>query len=119
MEAMDNNSFFSIDRLVEFGMSMAVAQQMVNTMNQTMQNMWIPGAQNTALQASSQIYYAIVDNCQTGPLSEADLSKLINNHKINKDTYVWTPGMTAWQTAEHVPAVMRIVALTPPPFDKP
>lgn len=115
---MDNNSFFSIDRLVEFGMSMAVAQQMVNTMNQTMQSMWIPGAQNTALQATSQMYYVIVDNNQVGPLSESDLSRLISEHKVNKDTYVWTPGMTAWQTAEKVPAVMRIVALTPPPFEQ-
>lgn len=30
---MDDNSFFSIDRLVEFGVGMAVANQMVRTMN--------------------------------------------------------------------------------------
>ena len=33
---MDNNSFFSVDRLVEFGLGMAMAQQMVGMMNQTM-----------------------------------------------------------------------------------
>lgn len=116
---MNDNSFFSVDRLVEFGMGMAVAQQMVNTMNQTMKNMWIPGAQNTAApQPASHIYYAVIDNCQTGPLSESDLSKLISDHKINKDTYVWIPGMTGWQPAGNVPEVMRIVALTPPPFNQ-
>lgn len=31
---MDDNSFSSIDRLMEFGMSMGIAQQMINTMNQ-------------------------------------------------------------------------------------
>ena len=43
---MDSNSFFSIDRLVEFGMSLAVAQQMTQMMNQTMQSMYVPGAMN-------------------------------------------------------------------------
>ena len=44
---MDNN-FNSIDRLVEFGMGMAVAQQMVNTMNYAMSNMKVPGVGTTA-----------------------------------------------------------------------
>lgn len=113
---MENN-FFSMDRLIEFGLSMAVAQQMVNTMNQTMQNMYVPGAQNAMAPMPSQVYYAVVDGCQVGPLSEADLTKLIVEHKINKDTNVWMPGMNAWQTAEKVPQVMRLVALSPPPFD--
>ena len=37
------NDFNSIDRLVEFGMGIAVAQQMVNTMNYAMSNMAVPG----------------------------------------------------------------------------
>ena len=113
------NYFFSMDRLVEFGLSMAVAQQMVNTMNQTMQNMYVPGAQNAMAPTPSQVYYAVVDGCQAGPLSEAELTKLIVEHKINKDTYVWMPGMNAWQPAEKVPHVMRLVALSPPPFEPP
>lgn len=114
---MDNDSFFSVDRLVEFGMSLAVARQMVNTMNQTMQNMWVSGAQNTLTQSQTQVYYAIVDNVQVGPCSESELMKLVNQHKIKKDTYVWTPGMTSWQTADKIPVVMRLVALSPPPFE--
>lgn len=31
---MDDSNFFSIDRLVEFGMSAAIAQKMVANMNQ-------------------------------------------------------------------------------------
>ena len=30
---MNDQNFFSIDRLVEFGMSVAIAQQMVQSMN--------------------------------------------------------------------------------------
>ena len=33
---MDNNDFFSLDRLLEFGLGMGMAQQMINTMNQSM-----------------------------------------------------------------------------------
>ena len=40
---MNDDSFFSINRLVEFGMGMAVAQKMVNTMNKTMISMHVPG----------------------------------------------------------------------------
>lgn len=41
MKNMINNSFDSIDRLMEFGMGLAVAQQMIATMNHTMREMEI------------------------------------------------------------------------------
>ena len=41
---MDNNSFFSIDRLVEFGLGMTMATQMVEMMNKSMKQMYIPGS---------------------------------------------------------------------------
>ena len=41
---MDDQSFFSIDRLVEFGLGMGIAQQMVGMMNQYMQQMYVPGS---------------------------------------------------------------------------
>ena len=55
---MDENSFYSVDRLVEFGLGMAMAQQMVQMMNQTMQSMYVPGSiqsmpQRPALQTAS------------------------------------------------------------------
>lgn len=112
-----DNSFFSMDRLIEFGLSMAVAQQMVNTMNQTMQNMYVPGAMNPMQQPASQIYYAILDDKQSGPYSEQELSRLIADKKVTKDTYVWKPGMIDWQKVENVPDILKLVALTPPKFD--
>jgi hypothetical protein len=41
---MSENSFYSMDRLFEFGMSMAIAQQMVNSINDMMAKMYIPGS---------------------------------------------------------------------------
>ena len=43
---MDENSFYSIDRLVEFGLTLGVATQMANSMNASLQAMQIPGARN-------------------------------------------------------------------------
>jgi hypothetical protein len=127
---MDNNNFFSIDRLIEFGMSMAVAQQMVQTMNQTMQSMYIPGTMSpmTQVQPSQaapmpqplpQVFYAVIGGNSVGPLSETDVIKLISSKQITKDTYVWKPGMSEWQTVENTPEVLKLVLLAPPAFNQP
>ncbi len=112
------NSFFSIDRLIEFGMGIAVAQQMVRMMNETMQNMYVPGTMNPMQPSPSSIYYVIMDGQQSGPYTESEVARLIGEKKVTKDTYIWRPGMTDWQTAEKLPDVLRLVALTPVPFNK-
>lgn len=113
----DEKSFFSIDRLVEFGMSMAIAQQMVQTMNHAIGNMYVPGAENLmqTQPAPERVYYAMLDGKQAGPFSETELARLINDKKVSKETYVWYPGLREWKTAENVPEIVRLVALTPPP----
>lgn len=112
---MNDYSFFSIDRLVEFGMGVAVAQQMVKVMNDSMQNMYVPGAMNPTQLTTPQAYYVIVDGTRVGPLTGPELSKLITQHKVTKDTYAWIPGMPNWQTVEQIPSILKLVALTPPP----
>jgi hypothetical protein len=122
---MDGNNFYSIDRLMEFGMSMAIAQQMVKSMNDVMANMHIPGvmnpmhtqAQQQQPQPPNQMFYAILDGKQAGPFSETELARLITEKKVVKETYIWMPGMKDWQLAENVPSVLRLVALTPPQFN--
>lgn len=115
---MNEESFFSIDRLVEFGMGLAVAQQMVQTMNQSMKNMYIPGAMNTMQPIIQQSYYVIIDNQQSGPYSEQEIRNLIAQKKISIETYMWRPGLSAWEKVEKLPEILKLVALTPPPFVK-
>ena len=113
---MDENSFYSINNLVEFGMGMAIAQQMVKTMNQSIEMMKVPGAFPNYQQPQS-LYYAVLEgNNQMGPLSEHEVTRLIREKKIVNETYMWTPGMQSWELAEKIPKVVRLVALTPPPF---
>jgi hypothetical protein len=114
----DEKSFYSIDRLIEFGLGMGIAQQMVQTMNQTMANMSIPGAGNPMpppVQAG-RVYYAVLDGKQAGPFSETEVARLIGDKKLSKETYVWYPGLREWKTAENVPEILRLVALSPPEF---
>ncbi len=115
---MNEESFFSINRLVEFGMSLAVAQQMVKTMNSAMTTMHIPGSMNPMQPVPQQFYYAIIENKQAGPFSEQELSRLIADRKIVKETYIWKPGLPKWEIAEKLPEILKLVALAPPPFQQ-
>lgn len=110
-----SEDFFSIDKLVEFGMGMGIANQMVQTMNSTIQQMQIPGAQNPIKNEIQQIYYAVIDNKQMGPYTLTEISRLISEKKIVKETYVWKPGMQNWELAQNVSEILNMVALTPPP----
>ena len=116
---MDDNNFFSIDRLVEFGMSMQIARQMVGSMNQQLQQMYVPGSLQAMPQAAPAVYYVAIDGKPAGPLNENEVSRMIYNQQVTKDTLCWMPGMAKWKPVEQVPQVLRIVALTPPPLPQP
>lgn len=114
---MNDDNFFSINRLVEFGMGVAVAQQMVKTMNHAITNTQIPGTMNPMQSTSPQMYYVMIEGKQAGPFSEPEISRLIVDGKVIKSTFVWKPGMMKWDMAENIASVMRLVALAPPPFN--
>ena len=114
---MDNNDFFSLDRLLEFGLGMGMAQQMINMMNQSMKSMYIPGSIQSMPQPITSMYYVAIDGQQIGPLNESELMGLIRDKKVSKDTLSWMPGMTTWLPVEKVPAILKLIALTPPPLN--
>lgn len=116
---MDDNHFFSIDRLIEFGLGMGMARQMINVMNESMQSMYVPGSiQSMPTPVSQQqIYYVALEGTPIGPLNDSELSQLILHKKVDKNTLAWMPGMPTWQPIEQIPAVLKIVALTPPPLN--
>jgi len=113
---MNNDPFFSIDRLVSFGMEMAVAQRMVTSMNDALRGVAIPGPHNEPVSVPQHIYYVVLDGKTAGPFTSPETSRLINEGRINKDTHAWRPGMPAWEKVGNVPDLLRLVALTPPPF---
>lgn len=114
---MNEQNFFSIDRLIEFGLGMGIAQQMVGMMNQYMQQMYVPGSIQSMPKPLPQVYYVSIRGQQVGPLNDSELFHLIAQKQVNKDTLAWIPGMTAWQPIEQLPAIQKIVALNPPPLN--
>lgn len=115
---MDDNSFYSIDRLVEFGLGIAMARQMVQIMNHTMKQMYIPGSIQSMPNPQLQPLYVVIDGKSVGPLTESDFSKMVNDKKITKDSLAWMPGMLGWKPIEQIPAMLKIIALTPPQIPK-
>lgn len=110
----DYNSFSTIDRLVDFGMGIAIAQQMVNTMNHCIGNMQIPGTGNSFLQGKPTPKYHIqVNNAVAGGFSEEELATLAKAKSLTPDTMVWRPGMSGWMQAKNVPEVQKIILLNP------
>ena len=116
LDNMDNDSFFSIDRLVEFGIGMAMAQQMVGMMNQTMRQMYVPGSIQTMPAAQPVTFYVALYGQQVGPISESEFSKMVSNKLITKDTLAWMPGMLSWKPIEQIPTILKVIAVAPPPI---
>lgn len=115
---MNDNSFYSIDRLLEFGMDMAMAQQIIKVMNETLQTMYVPGAPNTISSPQSLTIYVGIDDKPIGPLNESEFTKMVSDRKVTCSTLVWMPGMTEWKPANQVSAIIKIIALLPPPLPK-
>lgn len=106
------NDFNSIDRLVEFGMGIAVAQQMVNTMNYAMSNMAVPGVSTSSSTPQQQNgFYVVIDGAQAGPFSEQELNTIVANGKLSPDTLVWRRGMNGWTFAHNVSEINKLFLL--------
>jgi hypothetical protein len=110
---MSDDSFSSLDKLMEFGLGMGIAQQMVNTMNQTMANMQVPGV-NTAVNPmvnDGSGYFVLIDNVQAGPFNEAELVQFVKNGKLTGDTLVWRRGMSGWSFAKNCCDINKLLVL--------
>ena len=113
---MNDESFYSIDRLVEFGMGMAMAQQMVGMMNQTMRQMYVPGCIQSMPAVQSVTFYVAINGRQVGPISESEFTQLVKTKQVTKDTLAWMPGMLAWKPIEQIPSILKVIAVAPPPI---
>ena len=114
-----STDFSSIDRLVEFGMGLSLAQQMINTMNQCMNNMQVAGVNTgTTGQTHSVVmpetgskWYAVVNDRQVGPLSEQEVNRLIGSNNVDDNTLMWRVGMNGWQMACNIPEINKLFLL--------
>lgn len=128
---MNMNDANFMDRLLEFGIGMGMAKQMLslyeqssrqmmNTMSDIINNQVIPGqpkmSDNNYPPAflPSREWYVAIDCNPVGPLSEMELKKMLLENKVNKDTLVWNSSMTSWLPIEMCPEALSLIAQLPP-----
>lgn len=108
-------SFAPIERLMEFGMSMAVANQMIQTMNEVLAKSNKPSLQNVTSQYQvPKSYYVVINDITQGPFSENEISGYIITDKINENTFIWHDGMAHWELSKDVSEVAKLFLLKPP-----
>jgi hypothetical protein len=99
----NDNNFNSIEKMMEFGMSMAVAQQMMQTMNHAMSQMQTPQFNNVNMPVPApKQFYALVNDIPQGPFTESELTGHIVAGRVQKTTMVWLQGIPSWMPAEQV-----------------
>lgn len=119
------SDFSSLDKLVEFGLGVGVATQMMNTMNQVIANTAMPGVGLNPGMASgtkscsqqplvaTESYYIVKDDRMAGPLSQSELTRLVDNGVVTGNTLCWREGMDAWKFAKDIPDVNKLLLLKP------
>lgn len=65
-------------------------------------------------------WYYVGHYGQLGPLTSDQMAELIQDGVIERDTYIWKPGMASWALAESNPELSKVfsvsqVSLAPPP----
>lgn len=117
MKNMINNSFDSIDRLMEFGMGLAVAQQMIATMNHTMREMEYAGQNSTLnMNPAPLLYFAVINKTQVGPLTYSEIEQLIKNDTLAASDLVWYNGLSAWKFPKEIPSIAKLFLLNNKPL---
>ena len=104
--------FSALNRLMEFGLGMGVAQQMIGTMNATMQTMQNPIAKLP--QQTLAEWYVVENGKPAGPYTEREIKSMLLSKAIGKDTLVWTQGMSEWQVASEQPEILKMITTLPP-----
>lgn len=102
---------------VGFGAGIAMANQMGQSFNQnqtttnTNQNQQAPPPLPTAIS-----YFVAINNQQSGPFSEGQLSDLIKSGQLSGESLVWNHGMSGWLKASAVAELQNILSQIPPPL---
>lgn len=114
--------FSSLDKLVEFGLGVGIATQMINTMNQTLARAAYPGVGinpglsptpgiDNTVSSSPGGYYIVYDERLAGPLTEQELATLVAKGVVKADTFCWHAGLNSWRLAEDIPEINKLLLL--------
>jgi len=95
--------FNSIDKLVEFGIGMSMAQQMMTVMNQSMSQMQTPQFKNTNVPIiKDKQYHVILNNIPQGPLTKQEVVNHLANGNLNEENLIWFDGLSGWMKIKDI-----------------
>lgn len=91
-----DQDFSALERLTELGFGLAIAQQMVSTMNHVMAQSTLSGTVRASNAQDQQAFYVVENGAVGGPWSRAQLQAAVLSGRLQRDSYAWTPGMSQW-----------------------
>lgn len=116
-----STDFSSLDKLVEFGLGIGIATQMMNTMNRALAKTSYPGVginpgispipAYSSQQPFVQEFYIVKDEKLAGPLTGGEIEQLVKNEVITPQTLCWHIGLEGWKTAEDIPEINKYFLL--------
>lgn len=92
----------------------AVGSGMANMMGNAMQG--INQAQQPPQPPAGIQYHVSVNGQQAGPYTVEQIKQMVVSGSVTLSTYVWKPGMPAWDTVANVPELSVLFAAVPPPM---
>lgn len=101
-----NSSLTSMESIMEFGVGMALAQQMAAMINRT-----CAGSITPPPVTDNGGYYLAINGKVAGPFTDDELVTLVKNKTLLPATLVWQQGMSAWKRAEGLPNLQRVLLL--------
>ncbi len=104
---MKDDNFFSLDKLVELGISINIANEMVSTMNNSLTQ------EKLNIEASSK-YFVVHNDNVFGPYLVSEIIQMISEKIIFKETYVWKEGMQYWDIVSNIKE-LNIINFSGPP----
>jgi membrane protease subunit (stomatin/prohibitin family) len=103
------------------GMGFAMANQMGSSVSNNQNNQQAqpviaaPSAAPPPL-PQSKMYHIAINGESKGPLPTSQLKALIIDGLMNRESLVWTDGMSNWQKAGEVEGVKKLFSSMPPPL---
>lgn len=121
--------FSSLDKLMEFGLGLGIATQMMNTMNSVIARTAVPGVginpgiippngerpgmarSEKSCEPVAKTYYIVNGEHVAGPMTEHELSKLVEKGLVDTGTFCWSAGMHGWKLAQDIPEINKLILL--------
>ncbi len=97
--------------LMGAGLGLGLGAGVVNQMSNISENL----NRNNTHSYPPTLYYVLINNQQNGPLSFAQLSQLISEARVNKQSLIWKTGLENWILITELPEFSNFFNHTPPP----